>query len=182
MVSAFLTPSGILAVPKSVSDGDIQARHPNWWRNEDGSLVREVVKYLKYGKDHYWSDDDMVDHTLQAVQIVRLAFPSFRGVFAFNSAMSHCSFVDGALVASKMPLSPGGEQPKMKDGWYMRGNKRRPQRMIFGVLHKDPNLCNQPKGVFQVLQERGLWRQHTNFSEFLLQCKDGCPTSGMDYM
>lgn len=181
MVSAFLTPGGILAVPESISDGDILARHPNWPRNDDKSLVREAVKYFEYGKDHYWSHSDLLNHTVEAINIFKLVFPKFKGLFGFDNATSHRSFSDDALVASRMSLTPGGRQPKMRDGWYMRGNKRRPQRMIFGALHQDERLRNQPKGIFQVLQERGLWRDHTNFGTFLLQCKDGCPTSGLDY-
>ena len=65
----------------------------------------------------------------------------------------------------------------MKDGWYIRGDRRRPQRMVFSSLHPDPNLRKKPKGIQQVLVERGLWRDHTNFGKFLLLCKDGCPTA-----
>lgn len=181
MVSAFLTPGGILAVPESITDAQILARYPDWWRNRDGSLVREAVRLFEYGKDQYWTDEHMVEHTTQATKIFHLAFPHFRGVFAFDNATNHCSFADDALIASKMSLSSGGKQPKMRDGWYMRGSRRRPQRMIFSALHEDPSLRNQPKGIFQVLKERGLWRENTNFGKLLLQCKDGCPTSGMDH-
>ena len=79
MVSAFLTPGGILAVPDSVSDGQILARYPDWWRNEDGSLVREGVRCFEYGKDNYWTDDHMVDHTAQAAKIFKFAFPNLEG-------------------------------------------------------------------------------------------------------
>ena len=180
MVSAFLTPGGILAVPDSVSDGEILARHPDWQKNEDGSLVREAVRYFEYGKDRYWTADHVVEHTLHAMRIFRVAFPDYQGTFAFDNATNHSSFAEDALVASKMKLGPGGAQPKVRDGWYVKNGRRRPQRMIFGVHHENRDLRNAPKGIRRVLEERGLWRTTTHFENFHLQCKD-CPTSGLDY-
>jgi hypothetical protein len=60
-----------------------------------------------------------------------------------------------ALIASKMNLSPGGAQPKMRDGWYInKHGERCAQSMIFPNNHK---LKGQPKGIKQVLKERNLW-------------------------
>lgn len=60
-----------------------------------------------------------------------------------------------ALIATRMNLSPGGAQPKMRDGWYIDENgQKRVQSMIFPEDHK---LKGKPKGIKQVLKERNLW-------------------------
>ncbi|PKC07749.1 hypothetical protein RhiirA5_479009 [Rhizophagus irregularis] len=54
-----------------------------------------------------------------------------------------------------MNLSPGGAQPKMRDGWYINEHDERcAQSMIFPNNHK---LKGQQKGIKQVLKERNLW-------------------------
>jgi hypothetical protein len=60
-----------------------------------------------------------------------------------------------ALIATRMNLSPGGAQPKMRDGWYIDGSgQKRVQSMIYPENHK---LKGKPKGIKQVLMERKLW-------------------------
>ena len=181
MVSGFFTPGRLLTIPSSVSDPQILSVYPGWRRNADGSLVREAVVYLEYGKDNYWTGEKMIDHALEAACIFKFAFPNFRGLFAFDNASSHCAYAEDALIAERMNFGPGGKQPWMRDGFYVKHDRRRPQRMSFSALHENPNLANAPKGLKQVLVERGLWREHTNFGRFLLKCLDSCPTSGMDH-
>ena len=177
MVSAFLTPGGILKIPDSIPDEEILARHPDWQKTADGkTLVREAVRYLEFGKDNYWTGDKMVEHAIQAAKIFQFAFPQCRGLFAFDNAPNHSVYAADALVADRMGLNPGGKQPKMRDGYIHARN--RPQRMIFSSLH--PKYPNQPKGLQQILVERNLWREHNSFGKFLLKCAS-CPKSGIDH-
>jgi hypothetical protein len=125
----------------------------------------------------------MVDHTLRIVlPIFRYAFPGCQALFALDNAANHCSFKHDAVVAHKMNLSPGGKQPKMRDGWdYNRGL---PQTMVFSDTHQELKLRGEPKGIEVVLRERGLWPRNgwrpDGFGKFLLRCptadeREGCP-------
>ena len=66
-----------------------------------------------------------------------------------------------------MNLRPGGKQARMRDGWYMVDGQKITQPMIFPPDH--PDFPNQPKGMKEILVERGLWK-----SKLCMQCKK-CP-------
>ena len=55
-----------------------------------------------------------------------------------------------------MNLGPGGKQPVMREGFIH--SKQCPQPMVFPEDYSDPALRGKPKGIKQVLLERGLWR------------------------
>jgi hypothetical protein len=181
MVSGFLTPGGRLRVPEHISNEEL-LRDP-MWVSVDGDPVREAMSCFEFGKDKWWTSERMVDHTLRiALPIFRYAFPGCQALFAFDNAANHCSFKHDALVAHKMNLSPGGKQPKMRDGWdYNRGL---PQTMVFSDTHQELKLRGEPKGIEVVLRERGLWPRNgwrpDGFGKFLLRCptadeREGCP-------
>lgn len=54
-----------------------------------------------------------------------------------------------------MNLNPGGKQARMRDGWFLQNGEKITQPMAFPKDH--PEFPNQPKGMKQVLLERGLW-------------------------
>ena len=66
-------------------------------------------------------------------------------MWIFDHSSWHAAMPEDALVVSRMNVNRGGKQPVMRDGWW--GGK--PQRMYF-------NLENIPKGMRQVLDERGV--------------------------
>ena len=168
MVSGFLTPGGILKVPSHVSDIQLLA-DSTWPRNNNGEPVREAIEYLEYGKDNYWTGEKMVNHTRTAIRIFQHAFPEYEGFFAFDNASNHCAFTPDALIASKMNLTPGGKQATLRNGW--NHNKNMPQSMVFDQDYPIEKLRGQPKGIRQVLVERGLWRERNeDGSKFLLIC------------
>ena len=168
MVSGFLTPAGILRVPTHVSDGQLLA-DPTWPQNDKGEPVREAIEYLEYGKDNYWTGEKMVNHTKVAIRILKHAFPECEGFFAFDNASNHCAYAPDALIASKMNLAPGGKQALLRDGWDHTQNL--PQPMVFGQDYSVEKLRGQPKGIRQVLLERGLWRERNkDGSKFFLIC------------
>lgn len=87
-----------------------------------------------------------------AVKIAAVAFPGYRVLFAFDNAANHFTFVDDALVASRMNLNPGGDQPLMKYGHDFHID--RPQSMIYDdsecVVGK---LRGKPKGIKVIPQK-----------------------------
>ncbi|KAA8914313.1 hypothetical protein FN846DRAFT_758996, partial [Sphaerosporella brunnea] len=156
MISAFLTPGGIL------------------------KPVREAIEYLEYGKNNYWTGDKMVQQAIEsALPIFRYAFPRCQGLWAFDNATNHNSFHPKALVASRMQLAPGGKQPEMKEGFdYNRGL---PQAMVYPDNYKDVFLRGKTKGLKVVLKERGLWPESGRNpfgNKFLLECPTTYSRSG----
>lgn len=77
-----------------------------------------------------------------------------------------------------MNRNPGGKQPHIREGFIH--SKQRPQAMIFPMNHSKPELRGKPKGVEQILRERGLWKdKRTDGFAFLLECsksggRQGC--------
>src|ERR1700720_3006644 len=82
-----------------------------------------------------------------------------------DNSQGHAAYAEDALLASKMNLNPGGAVPKLRDGWFMQDGCRITQPMVFPTDHPTLN-AGKPKGIKQVLLERGLWRQGLN-----LECK-----------
>jgi hypothetical protein len=75
-------------------------------------------------------------------------------------------------MASRMNLNPGGKQPKMRDGWYMKDGKRVKQAMSFDNTHQThPGM---PKGMKEVLKERSLWPSER---KLLMYCHDCDPSN-----
>ncbi|RPA87789.1 hypothetical protein BJ508DRAFT_357373 [Ascobolus immersus RN42] len=193
MVSAFLTPAGILRVPNTTTDEQLLSRNPGWPRHETtGKLIREAAQYLEYSKDNYWTGDKMVDQTIQiALPIFREAFPQFQALFAFDNASNHSAFAEDALVASRMNLEPGGKKPCMRETSYEKSAEDKTliqQSMVFPPDYWDFPLRNKPKGIKVVLRERGLWPasgKNEMGYPFRLDCptshgRDGCPTDKED--
>ena len=97
----------------------------------------------------------MVNQVVErAIPIFEACFPRCQVLFAFDNAASHATFSPDALIAKHMNLNPGGKQPNMRSTYF---GERIQQDMIFPSDYHIPELCGQPKGLRQVLMERGLW-------------------------
>jgi hypothetical protein len=81
-----------------------------------------------------------------------------------DNSQGHSCYALDALLTKRMNLSSGGKQAIMRDGWYMKNGERVTQSMVFPADHEE--YPNGAKGIRQVLEERGLWRDR-----LLLQCK-----------
>jgi hypothetical protein len=66
-----------------------------------------------------------------------------------------------------MNLRPGGKQARLRDGWFMQDGRKVVQPMIFPKDHTE--FPDQPKGMKQVLLERGLW-----VDKLLMKCPKKC--------
>lgn len=75
-----------------------------------------------------------------------------------DNSQGHSAYPADALLASRMNLNPGGKQSCMHDGWYLRNGQKVTQAMIFPPDHA--TYPDTPKGMKQVLHERGLWRNN----------------------
>ena len=97
-------------------------------------MINQVVKYVIF--------------------LFKVYFLGCQALFTFNNASSHTAFSPDALIAKHMNLSPGGKQPKMRSTNFGEGVQ---QEMIFPLDYHISKLRGQPKGLKQVLTERGLW-------------------------
>jgi hypothetical protein len=89
-----------------------------------------------------------------------------------DNSQGHSAYAEDALLVSRMNLKPGGKQARLKDGWFFQAGQRIVQKMIFPSDH--PEFPDMPKGMKQVLMERGLWS-----NKLLMHCKDKCQAGGM---
>ncbi|RPB20084.1 hypothetical protein L211DRAFT_870918 [Terfezia boudieri ATCC MYA-4762] len=141
MVSEFMTPRGRLAVPPHIYAEDLP-RH-------------QATEFLEYGQDNWWTEEKMVEHVSNiAIPIFERAYPGCQAVFLFDNASNHAAFAPDTLVVTNMNLGLGGKQPVMREGFIH--SKQRPQTMIFPENYSDLALRGKPKGIKQVLLERGL--------------------------
>jgi hypothetical protein len=72
-----------------------------------------------------------------------------------DNSQGHAAYAEDALLTSRMNLRPGGKQAKLRDGWYMNNGCKVIQKMIFPDNHWE--YPSQPKGMRQILIERGLY-------------------------
>ena len=172
MASEFLTPIGRLRVPDSISDHQL-LQDPGWPLDEKQKPRRCCTELLEYNKDNYWDGDKMTDQTVNlAARIFPYAFPDCQALFAFDNAANHACFAEDALLARRINLRVGGKQPRMRNGFNEATQEIQP--MVFPEDHHDVLLRGKPKGLKQVLTERGLWRNRAPDGQaFLLEC----PTS-----
>ncbi|CAG8718221.1 13358_t:CDS:2 [Rhizophagus irregularis] len=144
-VSEFLTDvCGRLALPDEMQVSD--------------DFPREACVIMHPGKnnDGWWKADDLISQVIErAIPIFEARFPGCQALFAFDNASSHATFSPDALIAKNMNLNPGGKQPKMRRTYF--GDENIQQDMIFPSDYCISNLRGQPKGLKQVLMERGLW-------------------------
>ncbi|GBB90989.1 hypothetical protein RclHR1_18070004 [Rhizophagus clarus] len=95
--------------------------------------VPEAVRcYLKPGvnQEGYWTAEHLLEQIeYKAIPIFEALYPDCVAVFAFDNSSNHAAFSKDALVVNRMNLNLGGKQP----------------------------IIGKPKGIKQVLMERGKW-------------------------
>jgi hypothetical protein len=122
-----------------------QAQHPGCSEHERFAYVA-----FEYGKNAsgYWTAVDLILQTERAIDIFESSFPFARAVFYFDNSANHAAFAPDALVATHLNVRPGGAQPKLRDGWFMKDGVKVTQPM--------QDAKGEPKGLKQILLERGL--------------------------
>ena len=117
----------------------------------------EARKYLKPGKnaDGWWTSDHLIDQVINyTILIFEIIHPGAIAVMAFDNSTNHGAMPADGLNAAAMNVNPGGKQPCMHSTYFGQDNIS--QSMIFPSDH--PTYPNQPKGMRQILIERGLWK------------------------
>jgi len=82
-----------------------------------------------------------------------------------DNSQGHGIYAPDALLTRDMNFNPAGSQPRLRDGWFINGlGVKVVQHMIFPADH--PTFPDKPKGMKQILTERGLFR-----AKLMMQCK-----------
>ena len=148
MVSAFLCPChGLLRL------SDQQLYINPHIEDKEAFVLRSVQM------DGYWKSEHMLNQLVhKAIPIFEVLHPGCTGVFCFDQSTNHNAMAEDALIVTRMNLSPGGAQPKMRNGWYIdEFGEKHVQSMIFPDDYPVEQLRGKPKGIKQVLVERSLW-------------------------
>lgn len=153
MASDCTTPWGRLRVPETISGEAMR---------EARILDREPTELLEYGKDNWWDAEKMCNHILNKVlPMFELVYLGFQGVFLFDNATNHACFAEDALNAYKMGMTPGGEQPKMRDVFDYKAMMQQSMVDEKGVA----------KDLRRVLKERKLHRKSLKMTCSTNHCK-----------
>lgn len=148
MVSDFLTSTERLQMPSTVLDSELPSGR------------RYATELLECGGDIWWKCENLIKQVIDhAIPIFEATYPECQAVFFFDNATGHSAYALDALRASVMNLSPAGRQPLMRDGFFSTSTGIQIQSMNFDST--DPLIPvhwqGKPKGLKQILQERGLW-------------------------
>jgi hypothetical protein len=115
-----------------------------------------VCEIIEPGKNHdgSWQATDILKQLEEkAIPALDEMHPGARGLFIFDNSTNHGTFAANALlaVASKMNLNCGGKVPLTRETTFVEASS--------GTEIAESMINNKgiPKGLKQVLFERGLW-------------------------
>jgi hypothetical protein len=132
----------------------------------EAASLRKTLEVGK-NKDGYYDGKKFMAHFETVIEEFKKLHPPVHGrevepLFVFDNAAGHKCFKPDALVASRVALNVGGQQPKMRSTvWYSTdGDGERVEHHQSLVVEDDsqgPEKKGKPKGAMLILQERGLW-------------------------
>ena len=143
-------------------------------QSPDGTETARVLFKAGKGRDGYYTNERIIQHAEQAIEILQKYYPNDDHVMIFDNATTHVKRADNALSARCMPKNPScswgvtvplkdnngaivynpdGKPQKIKvpmePGRYANGE---PQPLYFPDGHEKAGWF---KGMVQILQERG---------------------------
>jgi len=116
---------------------------------------------MQTNNDNYFLQ--LVDKIIPAFE--ELHGPDYQALIMVDNSQGHLAYSTDALLVSHMNMRPGGKQAHLRDGWFMRGDEKIIQPMIFPPDH--PEFPNMPKGMKEVLRERGIETR-----DLQMECKE----------
>ncbi|KAJ3553136.1 hypothetical protein NP233_g12718 [Leucocoprinus birnbaumii] len=141
-------------VGRGLHQSDVIASTVGW--------LKDASRTLEYGKNYegYWNGELFVKQIKEQIipAFERAYPPNYQMLLMVDNSQGHSAYAEDALLVSRMNMGPGGKQAMLRDGWYIGQDGRRiTQKMVFPSDH--PDFPGQPKGLRQVLEERGLFRK-----------------------
>ncbi|KAF0453618.1 hypothetical protein F8M41_001709 [Gigaspora margarita] len=80
-----------------------------------------------------------------------------QALYAFDNATSHATFLFDTLIANYMNLSSSKNQEKLYSKSYFYEERKYDQGMVFLLDYCISKLCEEAKGLKEVLTEKELW-------------------------
>ena len=145
------------------------------FRDANGVILEEAQKIIFPGAngDPWWDAAQLIVQVEHAIGVFEKAHPNCVCLFVFDQSSAHASLAPDALHAFEMNKSDGGKQRKQRD-------------TIIPLTNPDPQFCGkpqpmtlangQPKGLKQVLEERGF----KNLSNLRAKCSPICSVDSTD--
>ena len=118
-------------------------------KSKDETISQFARETLEYGetREGYWTNEKFMKQLNKAVKIAEVKYPKADGwnlVWIFDHSSCHTAMAEDALDVTRMNVKPGGKQPKMHDTTWN------------GQIQRMVDSSGVPKGMRQVLQERGI--------------------------
>lgn len=126
----------------SLSEAEIERRNET-----DPSIPLFARETLEIGKENegYFNADKFCLQVAKAARIAAFKYPleEYNIVWVFDQARIHTTYdsTSDALIASRMNVNPGGQQPVMRTSWYT----------VNGIPQRMTTADGQPKGLRNVL-------------------------------
>ncbi|THU99613.1 hypothetical protein K435DRAFT_938387 [Dendrothele bispora CBS 962.96] len=113
---------------------------------------------LEYGKnyDGYWNGELFIKQLKEKIIPVFEEFhPGKKALFLIDNSQGHSAYATDALLTNRMNFNPGGKQARLHDTWFMKGDKKVNQSMVFDLNPAEPyhKYANQPKGMKVYLRD-----------------------------
>jgi len=139
-----------------------------WLRSPDGMETARIIFKAGKTRDGYFTNDDILEQTAQAMDIVQKHYPNDKHIFIFDNATTHSKQPASTPSASRMTKNPstkfGVEVSLSIDGKVQYAVNGKPQKRTIqmgpGCLPNSEPHCfyegNGFKGMMKLLLEWGL--------------------------
>jgi hypothetical protein len=162
------------ATPKKKGKGaslmvsDFISADYGWLQSPDGTETARVIFKAGKARDGYFTNDNILEQTAQAMDIVKKHYPNDEHIFVFDNATTHSKRLATAPSASKMTKNPstkfGVEVSVMVDGKVQYAANGKPQKHTVQMgpgrlLNGEPQYFYEGevfKGTTKLLLEQGL--------------------------
>jgi hypothetical protein len=133
--------------------------------------ARKII-YPGSNGDPWWDTKQLLTQLSTTLDIFEKKHPDCTGVLVFDQSSAHASHGEGALNAFEMNLTPAGKNKKPQNDTYFPLECTFPERrgQVQYLYHVGTDRTKVPKGVKQILQERGCYIEKTK-----LRCSPRCP-------
>ncbi|KAJ3858435.1 hypothetical protein EV359DRAFT_69018 [Lentinula novae-zelandiae] len=137
--------------------------------------LKGASQSMEYGKNYegYWNGEIFLKEKIIPV-FEEVHGPGYQALIMVDNSQGHSAYAEDALLTSRMNVGSGGKQARLRNGWYLNSSGTRvSQSMVFPKSH--PEYLNQPKGIKQILSERGI----PGVGSFRGKCKK-CDTDSLE--
>eukprot|EP00733_Pompholyxophrys_punicea_P001221 Pompholyxophrys_punicea_v1_NODE_557_length_1654_cov_6.640195.p1 type:complete len:230 gc:universal NODE_557_length_1654_cov_6.640195:366-1055(+) len=81
--------------------------------NLKSASARVIFEYGK-NREGYWGNAHLREQMKNTIALHNVVFPNAQALFVFDNSSGHLAYAPDALVAERMNVNPGGQQPKMR--------------------------------------------------------------------